>query len=170
MSTLQTEKYDVATALDPRFKTLQCIATERREGVWDEILKMGRELNLEQAPRIAPVSQKKRKLCFHADNTLVDSEQPRPTLAGELAVYKSLAELDDDFANPLEWWKIHQLQLPQLAKLAMRLLCVPATSVPCERVFSTAGLVVNKLRSSLNPENVNILLCLQNWLKRDMKA
>lgn len=43
------------------------------------------------------------------------------------------------------------------------LLCVPVTSAPCERVFSTAGMTVNKQRNSLLPEKVNKLLCLRNW-------
>ncbi|KAM7307501.1 hypothetical protein ISCGN_011137 [Ixodes scapularis] len=37
------------------------------------------------------------------------------------------------------------------------------TSTPCERLFSAAGMIVNKQRNSLLPENVNKLLCLSSW-------
>lgn len=42
--------------------------------------------------------------------------------------------------------------------LAHRILTIPATSVPCERLFSTAGIIVNDLRSSLSPQSVNTLI------------
>ena len=49
--------------------------------------------------------------------------------------------------------------LPFLSILAR--ICIPATSVPSEQVFSPAGHVVSKLRASLSPENVDALLFLR---------
>ena len=46
-------------------------------------------------------------------------------------------------------------------------MTVPATSVPSERVFSAAGLVVNRLRSRLSPEHVDMLFFLR---KNDNKC
>ena len=47
---------------------------------------------------------------------------------------------------------------PNLAKLATQYLCVTATSVPVEQVFSVAGEIVNTKRASLKPENVDLLI------------
>ena len=47
--------------------------------------------------------------------------------------------------------------IPLLKNVAKRLLSIPATSVPSQKIFSTSGLIVSKLRTSLNPENVKIL-------------
>ena len=57
--------------------------------------------------------------------------------------------------NCLEWWGKNNCTYPNLAKLAKQYLCVPATSVPVEQVFSVAGEIVNTKRASLKPENVD---------------
>lgn len=49
--------------------------------------------------------------------------------------------------------------------LAKRYLAAPATSVPSERVFSTAGDIVNASRSALSTDNVDKLI----FLKKNMK-
>ena len=61
---------------------------------------------------------------------------------------------------PLEWWRQHQSTFPKMAKLALRYLSIPATSVPSEHVFSQAWNIINSKRSRLSPENVNALAFL----------
>ncbi len=67
--------------------------------------------------------------------------------------------------DPMDWWKTNHYKYPRLAKLAKAYLSVPATSVPSERVFSAAGLIVNRLRSRLLPEHVNMLIFLNKNMK-----
>lgn len=64
--------------------------------------------------------------------------------------------------NPLLWWKEHQTQVPLLSRLARRILCIPATSAPSERVFSVAGLTIVKNRASMNPDNAASLIFLHD--------
>jgi len=54
---------------------------------------------------------------------------------------------------------------PNVVMQAQKLLCLPATSVPWERIFSVAGGIVSSRRSALSPDNVKMLLCLQSWLQ-----
>ena len=63
-----------------------------------------------------------------------------------------------------DWWKLNEYRYPKLAFFAKTVLCIPATSVPCERLFSSAGYIVNKTRSSLEPNTVNMLVYLRSWL------
>lgn len=69
-------------------------------------------------------------------------------------------------SDPLLWWKTHEQSYLTLSKVAKRYLSIPATSVPSERTFSAAGLLVNKQRSRLLPENVDRLIFLNKNLSR----
>ena len=57
--------------------------------------------------------------------------------------------------DTLEWWKHRVSTYPRLSALARKYLCCPATSLPSERLFSSAGNLINKKRSCLKPENVD---------------
>ena len=49
----------------------------------------------------------------------------------------------------------------QWGRVAKRFMTVPATSVPLERVFCMVGNIVNKKRSCLLPEHVNMLVFMK---------
>ena len=66
--------------------------------------------------------------------------------------------------NPLPWWENKAPKFPNIARLAKKYLAIPGSSVRSERVFSTAGNIVNKKRSALSPENVDCLVFLSNNL------
>ncbi len=48
------------------------------------------------------------------------------------------------------WWKEHESVFPHIAQIARRVLCIPATSAPSERIFSVAGLTIANARARLN--------------------
>ncbi|XP_050063013.1 E3 SUMO-protein ligase ZBED1-like [Aphis gossypii] len=54
--------------------------------------------------------------------------------------------------DPLKWWKEHSYNYPHLSGLAKNTLCHLGTSVPCERIFSSTGLVLNDRRCRLKNE------------------
>ena len=58
----------------------------------------------------------------------------------------------------LKWWAAKSASYPFMIKLARKYLGVPSTSVASERVFSTAGNIVNIRRSCVTPEHVNMLV------------
>ncbi|XP_054288071.1 E3 SUMO-protein ligase ZBED1-like [Macrosteles quadrilineatus] len=84
-----------------------------------------------------------------------------------------LSELDVFFNGPrispqedtLEWWKNNQHKYHYIAPLARKYLGIPATEVESERVFSSAGNVVNVRRESLTVEHVKELVFLHQNLK-----
>ena len=65
----------------------------------------------------------------------------------------------------LAWWQVQEKTLSLLSILARRMLCVPATSAPTERVFSVAGLTLSKNRASTLPQHASDLIFLHDsWL------
>ena len=77
----------------------------------------------------------------------------------EVALYQSERRVSRN-SNPLEWWKGKCTAMPILSQLVKRLFCIPATSVPSERVFSAAGHLISAKRNALGEEIVDILLFL----------
>ena len=70
------------------------------------------------------------------------------------------------YTDPLGIWsEYHDLKrFPLLTPLARKYLCIPATSVPSERVASAAGNVVTSKRARLNPGFVaKLTFAHMNW-------
>jgi hypothetical protein len=87
----------------------------------------------------------------------------------ELLMYRgepalALQKEDRSYNNPLEWWRVKAQQFPLLSELAIKYLCIPATSAPSERVFSSAGLTISKERSRLDPSTANELVFLHETI------
>jgi hypothetical protein len=91
-------------------------------------------------------------LAFHSD-AVIDGEK--------------VSVLED----PLKEWAKKASEYPNVARLARRYLCVPATTAPSERIFSSAGSTITKKRNSLDAENARSLVFLHNaWPALDAMA
>lgn len=86
--------------------------------------------------------------------------EPSEVASSEVERYFTEAPLPLTCKNPLTWWEMRTTQYIHLSSLAKKILCIPATSVPSERVFSVAGNIINEKRSRLKPDNVNKLIFL----------
>lgn len=64
--------------------------------------------------------------------------------------------------NPLDWWKGRKNTYPRMFTLMKKTLCVTATSVPCERVFSKAGITITEKRTRLSANKVQQLLFINS--------
>lgn len=60
--------------------------------------------------------------------------------------------------DPLLWWHERTIFYPKMAPVMRRRLCVMATSVPSERVFSKAGQLVTERRTRLAGWKINKIM------------
>lgn len=169
---------DMASLVDPRFKT-QYIKPDKIEAikmrVVSEILEGDQGPSTSQASYTTevveaeggsaaalPAKKKQRKSLGSffkkpcpSNTGLTDMQSVR----GELENYLMAPDADSE-TEPLDWWKMHERHFPRVSQLAKRYLCIPATSSPSERIFSTGGNIVTCHRAALKPETVDRLVFL----------
>ena len=149
----------VATALDPRFRSLKFLNEEEKLAVKKSISYLSQcveSVDLNNGQDTDPGSPSKCLKTTAIDILLGldESDTPDDTIENEMPRYFCESSSSRD-CKPLQWWKENLPRYPKLVKVARAVLCIPATSAPSERLFSIAGLTVTKLRSCLKPENVD---------------
>ncbi|CAH2098399.1 unnamed protein product [Euphydryas editha] len=62
--------------------------------------------------------------------------------------------------DPLVWWHQRKDVYPRLYQLVKTRLCILATSVPCERIFSKGGQIITERRSRLDTKIIEEIIFL----------
>ncbi|OAQ61313.1 transposase-like protein [Purpureocillium lilacinum] len=75
---------------------------------------------------------------------------------------------DLDVANPIEWWKQHQLEYPVLYQTALDLFSIPGMSAECKRVFSQTKKMITDERNRLAPKVIEADQLQKHWLMRGL--
>ena len=167
---------DLSTYLDPRYKQLPFYSTSTIADIEE---KLHIELSNYQQNEDTSISSatnetgdgsepptKKHKgpveslfgSMFKKDGTSQDI-QSHDKILREIAVYKT--ETPDELdSNPLVWWKNRQHLYPIISQQVKKYFSLTGTSVPSERLFSTAGNVISSKRNCLTPENADKLIFL----------
>ncbi|CAF1522111.1 unnamed protein product, partial [Didymodactylos carnosus] len=94
-----------------------------------------------------------------------ESKQKPTSIAGEIALYSSMAQKKNAIAlksEPLSFWSKHGDELPLLKELASKYLTTLGTSVPSESAFSVAGFVGRKESARLTAKNLSYLVFLKD--------
>uniref|UniRef100_A0A8C1D0C7 Uncharacterized protein n=2 Tax=Cyprinus carpio TaxID=7962 RepID=A0A8C1D0C7_CYPCA len=156
----------IATAIDPRFKDLKCLPKDERNEVWASLSKLlmaqspGKQESKKTTDQQPP---KKRRISVLLVSSDSESDEEEESIEQCLNRYKAEPKLHME-GCPLQWWKKREATHARLAPIACKYLSTPATTVPCERLFSLSGHIIQKKRATLSPDNVNRLVCLSNWL------
>lgn len=162
--------------LDPRYKLFAFSSSQAQNIIKEHVKKLATaEYNKERQMTTAPVNHERPSTSnSEVDEdaelsvtsflkTVLQKAQPPGTATSSaiIEVQRYLEERTIDITeDPLSWWRVKQHAYPILAKLARKYLCMVASSVPCERVFSKTGDIVNEKRTRLKPSKVMQLIFL----------
>ena len=93
------------------------------------------------------------------DEIVQESQSTVSSIAAETELSLNLTEpCTPRSADPVEWWKHNAIRPPNLAAIAMSFLGAPPSSVPSERLFSSAEDLHGDHRCRLLPENAERLV------------
>ena len=162
-----------ASYLDPRFHQLRHLEEDQKRQVHLAVLeemKANVGGGRDEAPERPREQQTKSALTAMESlfggvcDTRPNQEQDISLLLQkEMSMYEQESPIPPQ-ENPLRWWKTSGGRYPHIAQMAKKYLSMPGSSVRSERVFSSAGNIVNKKRSALAPSNVDYLVFLANNL------
>jgi len=82
---------------------------------------------------------------------------PAATSQDELDIYMECPDVSE---NVLHFWSSRSHMWPKLASVARVILAIPATETSSERVFSTAGRILEERRTQLKGDSVDNLMFL----------
>ena len=153
----------ICSVIDPRFK-LSSVDSSNHPNVKEIIKSEMDSLSVHVDTAVSsepeqPLLKKPKYALGQILGNTASSSSTHMTVSEELDMYLQLPVEDID-SSPLIWWKNNKDKFPRLNKLARKYLCICATSVASERLFSTGGDIVTASRSCLKPERVNQLVFL----------
>ena len=181
--------HKIATVLCPAFKSLTFQTAEQKNATYTEVRQQidmqtsevsgnGTQLHSlgqsslysagegsRDCTAIANLPEKKIKLSsqpdvdFLAEYMIMGGGTERSNSIHELDTYLEMLPLDNN--DVLNFWRSHKHQLPKMAILARKVLSIPATSTPSERIFSACGHTLNDRRARMNAETLEKLMFLK---------
>lgn len=169
----QNKIFAQATILDPRFKKFGFSDKNAFENAKQNLVNYVTHLNAKPTSDDRSTSQEKDEdsspvpatpsVIWEAFDRSVSKvvSNPNPVAAGIVEVEKYLEEpLLPRQSNPFIWWEERRKVSPRLYGLMKKTLCIVATSVPSERIFSKAGQTLTEKRNKLSGEKVSMIIFL----------
>jgi len=85
----------------------------------------------------------------------------KQTITHPAKVIRYIQVCSEEEIDRMDFWQKHPKIFPRLYLVSMKLLAVPATSAPVERVFSHGGLIMRPHRARLSAKTLSSLIFLK---------
>jgi hypothetical protein len=164
--------YYAATILHPRYKTY-CDTAWAANPEWLELNNGNFEALWAQYRSLlkARATTTRRPKCTNIDDAINSVLDPGSTVheEDEFDLWKRRepqVEAGSEYAkNPILYWVELRDHYPNLSKLVIDVLSIPASSCECERVFSELGDLLEPRRRGISPELLAGIHCSRRWRK-----
>lgn len=102
----------------------------------------------------------------HFDNKIANIKTTSTSSAMVIVMVRQYLEMSllERTKNPFEFWSKHKNLFPEIYEMAMKYMCIPATSVPSKTVFSKSGQITSSRRNRLLPKNVGSAIYLHSQM------
>ena len=101
---------------------------------------------------------------------MYDDVGPGTNDLNELDKYMAEPLLRQDPFDILAFWKNNTDKYPILSQIARDVMSIQVSTVASESAFSAAGRVVDPYRNRLDPEMVQALICIKDWIRASRKG
>ncbi|KAL0373127.1 UNVERIFIED_CONTAM: Zinc finger BED domain-containing protein RICESLEEPER 3 [Sesamum calycinum] len=79
--------------------------------------------------------------------------------------FKKDNKIEKEF-DVLEWWRVNSVKYKMLSFMPRDILAIPITTIASEATFSAGSQVIDKYRTSLTSETVQVLMCGGDWSRK----
>lgn len=175
----QSDSTILASLLDPRFQNLLDVKNYLKSAGCTSV-----EFLMKQSKKVLDTHSSINKDTQNPDNANIQKNKSyitemaeRHSTLASLVRSTSISEQTDlqrecfmllsmggvtEVTDILTFWKNNSKLMPMLSEVAAATYCVPATSTPSERNFSTSGKVLDSKKSQTSPENLDKILFIHN--------
>ncbi|GFR68259.1 zinc finger BED domain-containing protein 4 [Elysia marginata] len=159
-----------ATLLDPRFKQHAFTDTEALEAAQERLL-LDTQTIVKTTDSVdnkdsTTISNSSASLWGMFDKKVVNAKALKTDVSeADNETHRFFKEVNImRTGDPLQWWRLNEVQFPHLKVLAKRFLCVPATATPSIRLFSKEGIEFAQQRNKFRPGRLSNMLFLNQNL------
>jgi len=166
--------YYAATLLHPRYKTYCEVAWADKpewleannrafRGLWAEY---------NTSPRVLRQPKVISSEIDDAIEALLDPDSAATTTDGDIDEYERWKAREpkankSSYAavHPIKYWVGLRDRYPNLARMAIDVLSIPASSCECERMFSELGDLLEPRRRQISPQLLAAIQCVRRWYR-----